>query len=442
MTDGLIMAIQIIMALSLLVFIHELGHFLFARLFGARVERFFLFFDAFGIALWKKKIGDTVYGIGWLPLGGYVKIAGMIDESLDTTSQQSDPKPWEFRSKPAWQRLLIILGGILFNIIAGFVIYGFYLLNYEKTYIPIEALKPEGLYVYDAGKNLGLQTGDLVIAINNKEAHRLKDIAGIRMNFAQDFTVLRNGNTIQVEVPDTILMMDYIQKHGILYRPYKVALQIDSVLPDGPAAKAGLQKGDTIWRINDVPIFEIDMLPKFLESFKNDTINVVIRRQGKLISKTAYIDTSGRLGILIQPILLYPREEYSIGKSFKYALIESMEFIYYNAIGLGYIISGKVSAKESIHSPIALARLYGSEINWGRFWRLTALISLILAFVNFLPIPALDGGYALLILIEMITGYKPGPKFMEYFVRVGLILLLLLMGYAFIKDIIVLILGG
>ncbi len=442
MSDGLIMAFQIILALSFLVFIHELGHFLFARLFGTRVERFFLFFDAFGIALWKKKIGDTVYGIGWLPLGGYVKIAGMIDESLDTSSQQREPQPWEFRSKPAWQRLIIILGGIIFNIIAGFVIYGFYLINYEKTYIPLEALKPEGLYVYDAGKNLGLKTGDLVIAINDKEAHRLKDIVGIRMNFAEEFTVDRNGNVFHLTVPDTILMMDYIQKHGILYRPYKVALIIDSVLPEKPAAKAGLQKGDTLWKINETPIFEIDVLPKFLEEFKTDSITVIVKRQGKLVKKIAYIDTSGRLGILIKPALLYPKEEYSISQAFKYALIESMEFIYYNAVGLGYIFTGKVSAKESIHSPIALARLYGGDIDWGRFWRLTALISLILAFVNFLPIPALDGGYALLILIEMLTGYKPGPRFMEYFVRVGLILLLLLMGYAFIKDIIVLILGG
>ncbi len=442
MSDGLIMAFQIILALSFLVFIHELGHFLFARLFGTRVERFFLFFDAFGIALWKKKIGDTVYGIGWLPLGGYVKIAGMIDESLDTTSQQSDPKPWEFRSKPAWQRLIIILGGIIFNIIAGFVIYGFYLVNYEKTYIPLEALKPEGLYVYDAGKNLGLKTGDLVTAINDKEAHRLKDIIGIRMNFAEEFTVERNGNVFHITIPDTILMMDYIQKHGILYRPYKVALIVDSVLPGKPAANAGLHKGDTLWKINETPIFEIDILPKFLEDFRNDSITIVVRRKGKLIERTVYIDTSGRLGILIKPALLYPKEEYSIYQAFRYALIESMEFIYYNAVGLGYIFTGKVSAKESIHSPIALARLYGGDIDWGRFWRLTALISLILAFVNFLPIPALDGGYALLILIEMLTGYKPGPRFMEYFVRVGLILLLLLMGYAFIKDIIVLILGG
>ncbi|NPA34701.1 MAG: RIP metalloprotease RseP [Chlorobi bacterium] len=442
MSDGLIMAIQIIMALSLLVFIHELGHFLFARLFGVRVERFFLFFDAFGIALWEKKIGDTVYGIGWLPLGGYVKIAGMIDESLDTSSQQHEPKPWEFRSKPAWQRLLIILGGIIFNIIFGFLIYGFYLLKYEKTYIPLEALRQDGLYVYESGEKLGFQHRDLVTAINGKEAHRLKDILGIRVNFAEEFTVLRNGNTFLLEIPDSILMMDYIRKHGFPYRPYKVALKIDSVLPNMPADRAGIQKGDTLWKINNKPIFEIDVLPKFLEQFKNDTITVVVRRQGKEISIPVFIDTSGKMGILIEPILLYPRKEYSVGQAFKFAFSESMEFIYYNAIGLGYIITGKVSAKESIHSPIALARLYGSEINWGRFWRLTALISLILAFVNFLPIPALDGGYALLLLIEMLTGYRPSPKFMEYFVRVGLILLLLLMGYAFIKDIIVLILGG
>ena len=442
MTEGLIMAIQILMALSLLVFIHELGHFLFAKLFGTKVERFFLFFDAYGFAIWKKKIGDTVYGIGWLPIGGYVKIAGMVDESLDTSSEDREPQPWEFRSKPAWQRLLIILGGIIFNIVAGFLIYGFYLLKYEKAYIPLEALREDGLYMYEAGQKLGFKTGDLVTAINGKEAHRLKDIVGIRMNFAEEFTILRDGNSFILEIPDTILMMNYIQQHGLLYRPYKVALAIDSVLPDRPAHKAGIQKGDTLWKINNTPIFEVDILPKFLEQFKGDTISVVVRRNGQLITIPVFLDTSGRLGVLIHPVLLYPKREYSIGEAFKYALSESMEFIYYNAVGLGYIFTGRVSAKESIHSPIALARLYGGEIDWGRFWRLTALISLILAFVNFLPIPALDGGYALLILIEMLTGYKPSTRFMEYFVRIGIILLLLLMGYAIIKDIVVLILGG
>ena len=280
-----------------------------------------------------------------------------------------------------------------------------------------------------------------MLAIDGKKAERLQDILGLRLTFASSFLIERQGQQQTLEVPDTILMMDYVRRKGPPYRPYRLLLVIDSVLPGSGAEKAGIRTGDTLWVVQGKPVFEIEVLPEWLKQFAGDTIEVVVRR-GQLDTLLVPLDTASKMGVALKAALDYPRRPYTVGQAFRYALVEGWEFIYYNALGLWYILTGQVSLKEGIHSPIAIARLYGGELDWARFWRLTAILSFILAFVNVLPIPALDGGYALLILIEMLTGYRPGPKFMEYYVRIGVVLLLTLMAYAFIKDLIVVLFGG
>lgn len=448
MADGIVMALQALAAFSLLVLVHELGHFFFARMFGVRVLKFYIFFDLFGIKLFKTHIGHTEFGVGWLPLGGYVRLAGMLDEGLDAPKPQA-PQPWEFTAKPPWQRLIIILGGIIFNTVFGFLAYAFTLYFLVGSYIPAQAVT-DGIWAGPLAQKAGLQTHDRILYIDGRAPHRFEDITAFSVLMGSQLTVLREHDTLQITIPDKFILF-HVQKTGKslssvrveFIRPYSVVYVVDSVLEGSSAWQTGLHKNDTLLAVNDVPVSELFGLGKtFGEYFglgKGDTVQLLIRRADKLLTLSAALDSTGRLGIFFTPHYPYPVRHYTLGEALHYGIKTGIEALYANTVGLALLLTGQLKLGESVHSPIGIATYYGGNFNWERFWSLTALLSLVLALINLLPIPALDGSYALIYLIEAITGYKPSTAFMRYFVLAGVILLVAIMLYAVVKDILALI---
>lgn len=442
--ETLIMAGQLLLGLGLLVFIHELGHFLAARAFGIRVEKFYVFFDFNGIKLFSKKIGDTEYGLGWFPLGGYVKISGMIDESQDAGDLAGEPQPWEFRTKPAWQRLIVMMGGIIMNVLLGIVIFTFVLLYYNKVYIQPTAI-PEGIYAYELAQKYGLQTGDQIVAINGKEVERLEDVNSPKMMFAPVLTVVRDGDTLPpIALPDTIFEEIKASRTGLLGLD-NFEFYVDSVVQyvaenrESQAYKVGIKKGDRIVTLNNEPVAVFGDLKQLVSKYDSQAVNVSVLRDGQPL--TFQIDSieGATLGFHAGP----PQKDkympfakkYTFGQALAWGTKDGLEAIYYNAKGLWWIMSGRVSARDSVQSPIGIARIYGGEWEWGRFWKLTGLISFILAFMNFLPIPALDGGHVMFILVEVIQGKPVSEAFMEGAQKVGIVIIMALMIFAFGNDI-------
>ncbi|CAN5292162.1 RIP metalloprotease RseP [soil metagenome] len=446
MKETLIMAGQLLLGLGLLVFIHELGHFLAARAFGIRVEKFYVFFDFNGIKLFSKKIGDTEYGIGWFPLGGYVKIAGMIDESQDAADLSAEPQHDEFRTKPAWQRLIVMMGGIIMNVLLGIIIFTFVLLHYNKTYIQPTAI-PEGIYAYEVAQKYGLQTGDQIVAINGDPVERLEDVHSAKLLFAPELTVVRNGDTLPViTLPDSIFEEIKGSRTGLIGLE-NFEFYVDSVVQyadkkeehQTQAYKVGMKKGDRIVALNNEPVMVFGDLKQLVAKYDSLAADVTVVRGGETL--TFHIDSieSGTLGFHAGPNQKDKYEPYakpySFGQALSWGTKDGLEAIYYNAKGLWWIMTGRVSARDSVQSPIGIARIYGGEWEWGRFWKLTGLISFILAFMNFLPIPALDGGHVMFIIIEVIQGKPVSEAFMERAQKVGIVILMGLMVFAFGNDI-------
>ncbi len=428
------MAINLIMGLSLLVILHEFGHYAAARAFGIRVEKFYLFFDAWGIKLFKFKKGDTEYGIGWLPLGGYVKISGMIDESMDKEAMKKPAEPWEFRSKPAWQRLIVMLGGVVMNVIVGLIIFTAMNLSYTKEYIPTKEVNKTGIYAFENGRNIGFKTGDKIIAVNGKKIKRLSDAVSIDALFGSKITVERNGQEVSFEIPDTTYRL--FKKKGVqIIGPYNYNFVIDSVLPESNAEKAGLKNGDTFIAVGDSNVNSFGLFTELLAENSGKKIDFKIKRNNELISLNAQVDSFGKLGFLpSQPS--YNMAQYSFGEAVKYGTAEAFETVIVNAKGVAKIFEGKEKVQESLQGPIGMAKIYGGIWgDWYRFWRMTGLISMILAVMNILPIPALDGGHVIFLTIEAVTGKKFSDKFMENAQMVGMILLLSLMVFVIGNDI-------
>lgn len=437
---GLIMAAQLILGLSILVTLHELGHFLAARAFGIKVEKFYLFFDAWGFKFFKFKKGDTEYGIGWLPLGGYVKIAGMIDESMDTDQLASEPQPWEFRAKPAWQRLIVMIAGVTMNVILGIIIFSFSLLHYKKEYLPNDqVVKGEGIYAYKLGRAIGLETGDKIMAINGKEFERFDDLLSTRVIFGSTLSVDRKGQTLSVQVPDDFYRtlntdgrMNFI---GLGYLNY----DIGTVAPGEAAQKAGIQEGDKIIAINGEKILDSDLLGKTLSTAKDKTVVLTILRNNTEMPVTTNVNPEGKIGIgfnvSYQTNPTYQNTPYTLGSAFAFGSSDAMEAIVSNVKGLSKIFSGKEKATDSVQGPIGIAQIYGGAWNWPRFWAITGLLSMVLAFMNMLPIPALDGGHVIFLTIESITRRKLSDKFLERAQVVGMVLLLALMAFAIGNDV-------
>ncbi len=436
--NGLIMAAQLLLGLSILVILHELGHFLAARAFGIKVEKFYLFFDAWNVKLFSIKRGDCEYGVGWLPLGGYVKIAGMIDESMDTEQLAQPVQPWEFRSKPAWQRLIVMLGGVVVNIIVGIFVFWMLTFKYGETYISNSSAQ-NGINPGEVGKSIGLEKGDRVLAINGKKVIRFEEITSSKVLLSNTtLTVLRGNKTLYVKVPENIL--NDISDDGIeafVSRAPLLSSRIDTIMPGKPAIKAGVQKGDIITAVNKIPVkYSVDVVEQ-IKKAKGKPMVFEVKRGTEDLTLNLPADTSGMAGIgFTLSEIKQETIKYSLFEALPIGATQAWKTFSDNAKGIGKVFTGKIKANKAFSGPVDIARkVYGGEWVWARFWASTAFISVALAFMNLLPIPALDGGHVVFLLIEMVKGKPLGDKFMERAQMVGFVILLSLMVFVLGNDI-------
>jgi len=433
-----IMVGQLILGLSILVILHELGHFVAARAFGIKVEKFYLFFDAWGISLFKFNYKGVEYGIGWLPLGGYVKIAGMIDESMDTEQMSGPPQPWEFRSKPAWQRLIVMLAGITVNIVLGIVIFWVLTVRYGESYIPNADIK-YGIVPGKIGERIGLRPGDKITAINGKRVVRFDELTSTEVILGNSvLTVQRGGQTLDVKVPSNIL--NDLSDLGIdqfIGKFPRAKFSVEAVEPNSGAQKIGLAKNDSIVGINTNKIAFFDQLQAELQQDKGKQVLVSIKRGDNVFQKTAQIDKSGILGFL--PNLDIPKEKkltFGFFGSLPVGATKAWGTFTDDAKGIGKVVTGDVKFSKAVSGPVKIATLFGTQIDWIRFWSLVGFLSMVLALTNLLPIPALDGGHAMFLLIEMIKGKPLSDKFLERAQIVGFVILISLMVFVFGNDIV------
>lgn len=432
---GLIMATQLILGLAILVTLHELGHFLAARAFGIRVEKFYLFFDAWGFKFFSFRRGDTEYGIGWLPLGGYVKISGMIDESMDTEQLKKPAEPWEFRAKPAWQRLIVMIAGVVMNVVLGVIIYTSVLLSFDKQYLSNDSVT-DGIYAFELGKEIGLQNGDKIVAVNGTPVVRFEDILSSRVIFGSTLTIDRSGRQLEVVVPDNFYRKTIEIGKGNFIGTYRAGLIIDSVVKGKPAEAAGLLKNDRIITLNQERIFSRDRMRKVIDENKSRPITLEIVRGIDTMMIQPVVNDSGIIGITYHSDLgNYPLTNYTIASAITYGSSDAWEAIVSNIKGLKQIFAGKEKASDSIQGPIGIATIYGGIWDWRRFWAITGLLSMVLAFMNILPIPALDGGHVLFLCAEVVSGRRLPEKFLERAQVVGMVILLSLMVYTLGNDI-------
>jgi regulator of sigma E protease len=438
-----IMVGQLILGLSILVILHELGHFLAARAFGIKVEKFYLFFDAWGISLFKFNYKGVEYGIGWLPLGGYVKIAGMIDESMDTEQLAGPPQPWEFRSKPAWQRLIVMLGGITVNIFLGILIFWVLTIKYGETHIPNSEIK-YGIVPGKVGLKIGLLPGDKITAINGQPVLHFEELTSTKVIFGNtDLTVQRGEQTLHIKVPANLIneLSDKEPTSGtaldqFISRLPRMKFSIDSVARNTGAQKAGLIKGDSIVAVNSDKIAFFDQLQTELQQNKNKQVQLSIKRNGNIAERAAQVDKNGTLGFFAKFDM--PKEDterFSFFGSLPVGATKAWGNFTDNAKGLGKIFKGDVKFSKAIGGPVKIATLFGTTIDWIRFWSLVGFLSMVLALTNLLPIPALDGGHALFLIIEMIKGKPLSDKFLERAQIVGFVILISLMIFVFGNDI-------
>lgn len=432
------MTAQLILALSIMVTIHELGHFWAARAFGIKVEKFYLFFDAWNVRLWRTKRNNTEFGIGWLPFGGYVKIAGMVDESMDKEQMNQPARPDEFRSKPAWQRLVVMVSGVVMNTLLGIAIFSCLLMFVKKEYLPNSSVT-KGIIAYPLGQKTGFKTGDKIAAINGEPIDRFDDIYSTDVvAFGAKITVNRNGRDTVIKVPSNFYKS--FGSHGRLdfITAGPVVCSIRQVVPGENADKAGLREKDKIIAINNVSITSDEDVIKQLRAHKKQPVKFTIKRNGQLMNIMVSTNDSGRVGILPATIAdidpSYKMMPYTFGKAIRYGISDAFEAITSTAKGLGKIFKGEENASDSLQGPIGIATLFGPQWDWMRFWTLTGLLSMVLAFMNILPIPALDGGHAVFIISEMISGRKPSDKFLEHAQMAGMFILLCLMVFAFGND--------
>ena len=428
------MAAQLLLGLSILVILHEAGHFFAARAFGIKVEKFYLFFDAWGFKLFHFTYKGCEYGVGWLPLGGYVKIAGMIDESMDKEQMAQEPKDWEFRSKPAWQRLIVMLGGIIVNVVLAVVIFWFMKFGYGEQKLPISELK-YGVVASDLAQDIGIQNGDKILEINGEPVQFFSDLIGADVLLGDaELTIDRNGEIVKVMVPSNI-MDRYADVKDQPFVSIRTPFTVGQVTPNGNAAKAGLERGDRIVAVNDSSVFFFDEFASVLKSNASDTVSMTVIRPDS-VNLTVAVDEEGKIGFqIVQDTFNFVTMDYGIVEALPVGAATAFETLTANVKGLGKVVTGKVSAQKSLQGPIGIATIYGGEWDWYRFWNLTGMLSMILAFMNLLPIPALDGGHVLFLLVEMVMGRPLSDKFLERAQMVGFVILLALMAFVFGNDI-------
>lgn len=435
----LIKILQFIVSLSILVIIHELGHFLFAKLFKTRVEKFYLFFDPW-FSLFKFKRGETEYGVGWVPLGGYVKISGMIDESMDTEQMNQPPQPWEFRSKKSWQRLLIMTGGVLFNFIFALMIYVMVLYSWGETYLPTASVK-YGIVTDSTGYRLGLRNGDKIISVDNQHIENFSQIlADVLLNDRRTIQVEREGVILNIEVT-----REYIQRvlkgEGMIeprtpFGPFVVA----SFSKESPARNAGVQANDNLTGLDGNEFVWYDEFQAYMADHKNEPVTMNILRNGEPVDITVTPTAAGFLGIVrnwsVDQIFELKRINYGFFESVPAGIRKG-----FNTMGdylkqFRLIFSKETKAYESLGGFITIGSIFPGVWDWQSFWTLTAFLSIILAIMNMLPIPALDGGHVMFLIFEVISGRKPSDRFLEYAQLTGMVLLFALLIYANGNDVV------
>jgi regulator of sigma E protease len=459
--EGMIMTAQLLLSLSILIVVHEWGHFIAARIFKIKVEKFYLFFDflfpmanVLNFSLFKIKRGDTEFGIGWFPLGGYVKIAGMVDESMDKDQMKGPAQPWEFRGKPAWQRLIVMLGGIIVNVVVGVLIFIGLTYFLGDTYIPKDYVNSHGgIHSLQLGQSLGFQTGDQVIRINGKDFDDFLDVADpdVLLSSNSYYTVLRNGQEVDILIPDNFIE-NFNRKEAassfvspripaVVGETTEVLELQNGVKIKSIASKVELKPGDRFIEVEGQPVFYQDEVTKIVrargaEEGDSKTISFKVQRGEEVLSFTEAFEGT-QIGFLPMPIdkdeLAHIR--YSVGESIALGTGRAFGVIFVQLKAFKKIFGGDISLKKSISGPIGMAQAFGTEWDWERFWRMTGLLSMVLAFMNLLPIPALDGGYVMFLLYEMVSGREPSEKFFETALKIGMAILLLLMVFVFYNDI-------
>lgn len=433
----IIKASQFLLSLSILIILHEAGHFAFAKLFKTRVEKFYLFFDPW-FSILKKKVGETEYGLGWLPLGGYVKISGMIDESMDKEAMKLPPQPWEFRSKPGWQRLLIMLGGVMVNFLLALFIYSMVLLTWGESYISTKNLNA-GVMVDSVAMQMGLKNGDKILSIDGKATDNvLLIVHDIVVNEAKTLQIERDGNLTEIKIPENITAPLLKVTYPILPR---LPFYIQDFGPDSPAKKGGMEINDRVIGVNGTRFEYWDQFKEIVPAYSGqDAIVTVVRNEKDTLDLNVAVTSDGKIGVMIdlnfsrfyQETILH----YTFFESIPAGINKGFRTVGSYLKQLKLLFKPETKAYESIGGFLKIGSIFSPVWDWQSFWQMTAFLSIILAVMNILPIPALDGGHVAFLLFEMITGRKPGDKFMEYAQITGMVILLTLLVYANGNDIV------
>lgn len=444
----MIMTAQLLLSLSILIVVHEWGHYITARMFNIRVEKFYLFFDflfplanVMNFSLLKYKKGDTEFGVGWFPLGGYVKIAGMVDESMDKEALKAPAQDWEFRSKRPWQRLIVMLGGIIVNVIVGILIFIGLVWFLGDEYVPMKYVNEHGgVEALELAQEVGIQTGDQIIEVNGQAVTNFEDLTkpGVLLAENSNYTVLRNGERVTIPIPPNFIEK-FNSKSAILrFVLPRVEPVVSEIREGSVAARSGMQKGDRVVEINGKAVTYFDEVQAAVKSNVGDSIQFAVLRGTERISSRASFQGDSALGFYIQRILVPESEivtrKYSFGEALVIGPVRAVDVIVVQLKAFKKIFTGDLSIRNSLSGPVGMAKAYGGTWDWERFWRMTGLLSMVLAFMNLLPIPGLDGGYVMFLLYEMISGREPNEKVFETALKIGMAILLLLMVFVFYND--------
>ncbi|QKG59172.1 RIP metalloprotease RseP (plasmid) [Hymenobacter sp. BRD128] len=432
---------QLVLAMSLLVGLHEFGHFAFAKLFKIRVSKFYIFFDflfplpdKLKFSLFKKKVGETEYGIGWFPLGGYVAIHGMVDETQDAAALAGPPQPDEFRSKPAWQRLLVMLGGILLNVATGIVVFSVMTYRLGTDYLPAAAVR-YGIAANGLGRSVGFRNGDRIVQINGRPVVEFNDVydPDLLLNPATCFTVERQGHLLALP-PLGRGFFECYSKQGddSAFVSPRSPFSVAEVVPGFPADQAGLQAGDRILRVAGQPIRFFDELTTTLARHRKEALPFVVQRGVLTLHQTITVNADGKIGVKQQSDLAHGTRYFTPAQALSHGLERAGTVARLQAKALGKMVTGQLSAADNLSGPVEIAQQFGGHWDWNHFWGLVGLLSMVLAFMNLLPIPALDGGHVMFLLYEMLTGRKPSERVLDKAQRVGTMLLMLLMVYVLV----------